>query len=480
MERLETTVQRYNWAARSIIGAHCAGSRIMTILFLFMLIFANNVQFARAADTKTKTQLTPTIKFGGESNYSVDVTVGELNFQRPTLTITDNDKSISRYFSLTWSFENGKDSTDASGRVYSVDKTTGSVISKLYDGVTIGRRTGTATVVLTLSIAPRYKDTYELATGASTTASYTINVKSPEVTAEYRNGSTLLNGEQPKGLQFYCLNGTTTTCNYPTPKLSYTLDKSVYDVTADYDYKYEVTDGYQVTDWNKTISTTLTSDKGGSGTLTITATPKKEYESMLGTSAITTEISLETAYRTEKLKTYISFSKDFVDALKYRNVNQGTFTQSGSQQQTYTPDVIVTDENGNDISNLINSINWTATPEDVFYNYSNDPHDKVNETTAWYGALKEKNTLPPPNIYTQSSGTRHYGLIQHSRPDDYLIEASVTLSNTTLYDTPVAKVDKDGTTTVKTVKGQFYGTGVDTRTNEKKCLYHQIQPVHLP
>lgn len=333
----------------------------MTILFLFMLIFANNVQFARAADTKTKTQLTPTIKFGGESNYSVDVTVGELNFQRPTLTITDNDKSISRYFSLTWSFENGKDSTDASGRVYSVDKTTGSVISKLYDGVTIGRRTGTATVVLTLSIAPRYKDTYELATGASTTASYTINVKSPEVTAEYRNGSTLLNGEQPKGLQFYCLNGTTTTCNYPTPKLSYTLDKSVYDVTADYDYKYEVTDGYQVTDWNKTISTTLTSDKGGSGTLTITATPKKEYESMLGTSAITTEISLETAYRTEKLKTYISFSKDFVDALKYRNVNQGTFTQSGSQQQTYTPDVIVTDENGNDISNLINSINWTAT-----------------------------------------------------------------------------------------------------------------------
>ena len=119
MERLETTVQRYNWAARRIIGAHSAGSRIMTILFLFMLIFANNVQFARAADTKT--QLTPTIKFGGESNYSVDVTVGELNFQRPTLTITDNDKSISRYFSLTWSFKNGKDSTDASGRVYSVD-----------------------------------------------------------------------------------------------------------------------------------------------------------------------------------------------------------------------------------------------------------------------------------------------------------------------------------------------------------------------
>lgn len=467
MERLETTVQRYNWAARRIIGAHSAGSRIMTILFLFMLIFANNVQFARAADTKTKTPLTPTIKFGGQPNYSVDVTVGELNFQRPTLSITGPDgKSISRYFSLTWSFKNGTDSTDASGRVYSVDQNTGSVISKLYDGVTIGRKTGTATVVLTLSIAPRYKDTYEFAEGAQQSATYTINVKSPTVTTEYWNGSTLLNGEQPKGLQFYCLNGTTTTtCNYPTPKFYYKLDNSVYDVTADYDYKYEVTDGYQVTDWNKTISTTLTSDKGGSGTLTITATPKQEYQSMLGTSKITTTISLTTTYRTDKLKTYISFSKDVIDALKYRNVNQGTFTQSGSQQNTYTPDVIVTDENGNDISDLISNINWTATAEDVFLNYSNDPHDAADEMQAWYGALKKKNDYKP-NIYTQSSGTRHYGLIQHTRPDDYLIEASVTLSNTTLYDTPVAKVDKDGTTTVKTVKGQFYGSGVDKRTSK--------------
>lgn len=459
MERLETTVQRYNWAARRIIGAHSAGSRIMTILFLFMLIFANNVQFATAADTKTKTPLSPTIKFGETSSY--EATVGALQFNRPTLTITDSDgKSISRYFSLSWSFKNGKDSTDTSGREYSVDPTTGSVISKLYDGVTIGRKTGTATVVLTLSIAPRYKDTYEFAEGAQKSATYTINVKSPEVTAEYRNGSTLLNGTPAEGLQFFCLNGTTTTtCNYPTPKLYYNLDNSDYDVTADYDYKYEVTEGYTLTEYNKTISTTLTSEAGGSGTLTITATPKKEYESMLGTSKITTEISLKTAYRTEKLKTYISFSKDFVDALKYRNVNQGTFTQSGSQQQTYTPDVIVTDENGNDISNLISNINWTATAEDVFLNYSNDPHDAADEMQAWYGALKKKNDYKP-NIYTQSSGTRHYGLIQHSRPDDYLIEASVTLSNTTLYDTPAAK---SGTTTVE---GQFYGSGVDKRTSK--------------
>ena len=435
-------------------------AHLCTFFILLFMFFAASAQTAMAAGTKT--QLTPNIKFGGTSSYSADATVGELKFQRPTLTITDPDgKSISRYFSLTWSFKNGKDSTDTSGREYSVDPTTGSVISKLYDGVTIGRKTGTATVVLTLSIAPRYKDTYEIAKGASTTASYTINVKSPTVTAEYYNGSTLLNGTPAAGLQFYCLNGTTTTCNYPTPKFYYTLDNSDYDVTADYDYKYEVTDGYNLTESNKTISTTLTSKTGGNGTLTITATPKQEYNSMLGTSAITTTISLTTTYRTDKLKTYISFSKDFVDALKYRNVS----TQSGSQQQTYTPDVIVTDENGNDISNLISNINWTATAEDVFLNYSNDPHDAADEMQVWYGALKKKNSYKP-EIYTQFPSTRHYGRIQHSRPDDYLIEASVTLSNTTLYDTPVAKVDKDGATIVKTVKGQFYGTGVDKRTSK--------------
>lgn len=174
-------------------------AHLCTFFILLFMFFAASAQTAMAQETKT--QLTPTIQFGGKSDYSVDATVGALNFGRPTLTITDNDKSISRYFSLTWSFKNGKDSTDASGRVYSVDETTGSVISKLYDGVTIGRKAGKATVVLTLSIAPRYKDTYELAKGASTTASYTINVKSPDVTAEYYNGSTKLTEEST--LQIY-------------------------------------------------------------------------------------------------------------------------------------------------------------------------------------------------------------------------------------------------------------------------------------
>ena len=79
-------------------------AHLCTFFILLFMFFAASAQTAMAAGTKT--QLTPNIKFGGTSSYSADATVGELKFQRPTLTITDPDgKSISRYFSLTWSFK---------------------------------------------------------------------------------------------------------------------------------------------------------------------------------------------------------------------------------------------------------------------------------------------------------------------------------------------------------------------------------------
>lgn len=117
-------------------------AHLCTFFILLFMFFAASAQTVMAQETKTKTKLSPTIKFGGESSYSVDATVGTVKFERPTLSIIDSEgKSISRYFSLSWSFKSGTDSTDVSGREYSVDETTGSVISKLYDGVTIGRKT---------------------------------------------------------------------------------------------------------------------------------------------------------------------------------------------------------------------------------------------------------------------------------------------------------------------------------------------------
>lgn len=469
MERLETTVQRYNWATRRIIGAHGAGERIYSILFLFMLIFANNVQFARAAGTNK--QLSPTVTFSYDSKtsnneISVDATVGQLKFTRPTLNITVDGKSASRYFSVNWSFENGKDSTDTNGRTYSIDKKTGSVITKLYDGVVIGDTVGTAKVIVTLSIAPRYADTYDFASDATTTASYTINVKAPAVTVEYYNGSTLLNGTTKKGLQFYCLNNQTTTCNVPTHKLYYTLDNSTYDVSSYYDYTYSVTNGYSLSSDNKTISTSLNTSEGGTGTLTITATPKTEYQHLLGDTVRTTTIDLTTTYRTEKLKTYISFAKNEVDALKFRNIAQD---KAGEEQFTYSPDVIVTDENGNDISNLINNINWKVSAEDAFNKYSHDPNDSVVQNYIYYGALIDTTTHHnpwTPSVYTVFKGDQHYGRIQHTRPDDYLITATATISNTTLYETPVPAVDENGTEKTTKVNGQFYGNGNDLRTSK--------------
>lgn len=428
-------------------------SHLCTFFILLFMFFAASAQTAMAAEQKTP--LKPTIKFGETSSY--EATVGELKFERPTLSITDpDDKSISRYFSLTWSFEGGKDSTDTSGREYSVDPKTGSVISKLYDGVTIGRKTGTATVVLTLSIAPRYKDSYEFAEGASTTASYTINVKSPTVTAEYYNGSTKLTEEST--LQIYKYGQSQyTSVPEPTAKLYYSLDNSTNDVTSCYEYKYEVTDDFSI-NYNNTITAT----KVGEGTLTITATPKDTCKAMLGSTPITTTVKLNCSEHVGKIKTYISFAKHELDTYKYRN----------NQEQQYkinSPDVNVKDENGNDITNLVTTwnVDWKYTAQDVFKKFSKDPHDSINETKVWYGALTSDNST------TYSIGTKKlYGSIQFGRPDDYIITVNVNLNNTNLYEKPVADPNFS-----ETVNGQFYNANGDapySKDNTYKIESNQL------
>lgn len=437
-------------------------AHLCTFFILLFMFFAASAQTAMAAETKT--QLTPNIKFGGTSSYSADATVGELKFQRPALTINGPDgKSISRYFSLSWSFKNGKDSTDASGRVYSVDPTTGSVISKLYDGVTIGRKTGTATVVLTLSIAPRYKDTYELATGATTTASYTINVKSPEVTAEYYNGSTKLT--EGSTLQIYNYKNTWgvyqhTSVPVPTAKLYYSLDNSTNDVTSCYDYKYDLTDGFSID------NNTITASKVGDGTLTITATPKDDYKAILGSNPITTTVKLKCSEHNGKIKTYISFAEHELDTYKYRN-NQEHY-------KIYTPDVIVKDENGNDITNLVNQyqVSLSNKAQDVFLNFSRDPHDSINETSIDYGAgvdhgaLKNTNTTPLLIQPIKDGSNKLYGSIQFGRPDDYIITVNVNWSYNDLYEEPIPDPNF-GTQGTQTVNGQFYNANGDEPYSNK-------------
>lgn len=275
------------------------------------------------------------------------------------------------------------------------------------------------------------------------TATYKVTVNPPTVTAEYYNGSTLLNSES--ALRIYKYGGDKyTSIPVPTAKFYYKLDNSTYDVTSYYDYKYDVTDGFSIDYYNN-----ITASKVGDGTLTITATPKEKYQAMLGDKAITTTVKLESAEHTGKIKTYISFAKHELDTYKYRN-NQEHYNIN-------TPDVIVKDENGNDITNLVSNADWENTAQDVFKNFSQDPHDAINETNVWYGTLKSDNTNTV-NVGTMHDNSKKlYGSIQFGRPDDYIITVNVNLSNTDLYEKPVA----DPNFTALTVNGQFYNANGD-------------------
>lgn len=391
---------------------------------------------AQAQDTKVN-PVNPVCKF---TPSSLEVTVGQLNVTKPTLSVTDpsTKTSIRGKFVESWSIQEASTEITEDNRVKYVDNATGSKVSRLYGLESIGNKAGKFTVVDVLTPQDRYADTYN-----SVKATYTVTVKAPTVTAEYYNGSTLLNAKS--ALQIYKYGGDKyTSIPVPTAKFYYKLDNSTYDVTSYYDYTYDVTDGF-----SKDYNNNITASKVGDGTLTITATPKDDYKAMLGSNTITTIVKLNCSVHDGKIKTYISFAKHELDTYKYRN-NQ-------EQYKINTPDVIVKDENGNDITNLVSNADWENTAQDVFKNFSQDPHDKINETNIYYGALTNTNTYPL-QIYTILNGSNKlHGSVQFGRPDDYIITVNVNLSNTDLYEKPVA----DPKFTALTVNGQFYNANGD-------------------
>lgn len=243
----------------------------------------------------------------------------------------------------------------------------------------------------------------------------------------------------------------------PTPKLYYTLNNSTYDISSKYTYSYAVTSGFSVN--NNTITSSLKS-QNGTGTLTITATPKDENaKAMLGSASIVTKIELKSTYRTEKIKTYITFASYGQDALKFRNM------QGKLQQSTYSPDIIIKDEYGNDItSTILNSqptlSNLTAAyePLNAFHKFSTDPNDSVDDIHAGYRLIDEH----PGGM--QGVGVVNYnGRLKvladvHNHPDDYKITVTLKhqswdpiFGDNSIYADPVA----DPSQTIP-VNGQFY------------------------
>jgi hypothetical protein len=345
MERLETTetARCRDWAEavrlnRGRMKQMCASTKhLYTFLFLlFMLIFDINVQNATAAD-----KVTPSVSFS-ENDETKTATVGQLNYTRPTLRVTNSStgKSISRCFTQTWTIKdaNGKNTkgTDALKRTIYTDNTTGTSIIEAYGGVTIGKKAaGKVTVTVTLTPTAAYANTYN-----SATASYTIDIQSPTVNVEYYNGSTLLNGETANSINVYTwkiehnqywIEYKTTSAALPTPKLYYTLEGTNYDVSADYDYTYTYTGAFKQS--NNTIVSTYPDtkkddDATATGTLTIKATPKSAYQGILGSTPIETTINLKSTLRSSdnKIKTYIRLSAHEQDALRLRNFSSDSDT----------------------------------------------------------------------------------------------------------------------------------------------------------
>lgn len=243
----------------------------------------------------------------------------------------------------------------------------------------------------------------------------------------------------------------------PTAKLYYTIDNSTYDVTSDYEYTYSVTNGFAVN--NNTSITSSLKSTAGTGTLTITATPKEAFKEMLGSNPITTSVTLNSAYKKGKIKTYITFASYGQDALKSRNMN-GTL-----QQSTYSPKIFIKDEFGNDITATVlqnqptmSNLQVTYESLNAFNQFSKDPNDSVDMLGAGYKLIdKHTGGFSSIGISTQDGALRVLAGT-HNHPDDYKI--TVTLNHQSwdpvfgdngIYADPVA----DSTQTI-TVNGQFY------------------------
>ena len=173
-------------------------SKTRRLLMLVLLLCTAGCFFLRAQGT-TK-PVAPNAIF---SPTALKVTVGQLTFTRPTLSVTDpsTGNPIRGKFVERWSIRDkgGKTVTESKkvdNRVKFTDPTTGSTVSELYGLDAIGNKAGTFIVVDKLVPQTRYQSQYN-----ETEATYTVTVSSPKVTAEYYNGSTLLNSEST--LQIY-------------------------------------------------------------------------------------------------------------------------------------------------------------------------------------------------------------------------------------------------------------------------------------
>lgn len=248
----------------------------------------------------------------------------------------------------------------------------------------------------------------------------------------------------------------------PTAKLYYTVDNSTYDVTSYYNYTYAVTDGTDGFNVSNNSITSSLKTSNGNGTLTITATPKDDYKGMLGDKPIVTTIDLKSTYHEGKIKTYITFAQKDYDVLRFRNLPSNDL-----QHSSYSPDIIIKDEFGNDITSIVvndptasNFFTASYNEQNAYNKYSTDPNDAVKNGQESY-ALKDEHTggIGQTQVKKVDGKLKVY-IINHDHPDDYIISVAFQPQDYTQwnnvfgtnapYDYPQANTE------TSTVEGQFY------------------------
>ena len=428
-----------------------ACSRWLTVLLMLLLCQA----------TLAQEKETPTVTL---SKNSYMVTVGEKDFEVPTITITNKKKgnNITSRFSRTYKIEGGTQLTDEQGNVTKPvtwkDATTGTTVLERYGNVTIGGKTGTVTVQIDFTPLDAYADKYN-----STSAQYTIQVKAPtDVTATLtHNGNTIADGatlniSTGQNQWGSTQNGFTA---LPELKLTYVQNYDTYDITEYYDIDYTLGDTkggvFSLDMTNKKLTSKATTD--AETTLTLTAKPKADYTSVYGDKSYTFTFKVKSSFIStdKKLKTYISFKEHKQEVYKA----PGTFNY-------YIP--VITDEHGNDITSLYKSNGtWNVTTQwnsgDLtytvdfknIYKESENPYDhetKFAERTVDYSSIDN-----PGQIRFYGDGhAQLWSGAEYVRPDDYIITvtAKAPTGYENIYDDPVVKDETTTPVTMTPYQGQ--------------------------
>lgn len=416
----------------------CSFKKCSVALLLMLCAFVQGA----LADNK----VTPTLTFNpSETVYTA--TAGQAKFVRPLLSVSDGSGSpVRSRFKLKWTVVDANGNTpaetkDDDGKRIYVDPITGTSVQTVYGVVKIGEKVGSLTVKVTATPVSKFAGQYNEAS-----AEYKINVTAPTVNFKVYDGDVEVTTDNtdsdPINVYTYKdkTSGKIATMDRALPVMNiwHELNGVTISDTAKYNISYSFASGdifEKIGPMFRVKSDYLKeTDEPTRGTLTITATAKDGYDVNIYKPIIYTVYVQSQYLKGDKpLKTYIKFVKNG----KPQNVQSHyrVYRRDGATLQLYTtptemPAVVITDENGNDVTDAYvisygsYDDNGTYVPKkvygkDVLHTYSTDPMDSYsfwsdykNKKNTSYISVSEINSLP---VYRLDGGGAA------GSPDDYIV-----------------------------------------------------------